>query len=304
MDVKKSKLADLLDQKNPVEVFTNIKKIFTYHYKNEEFIEVEKCYEKIIMLFEGQFPGYKACNTEYHNFFHTLDAFLACARLVDGYNIAVKILPCNLVKNLLIAALFHDVGYIQENIDENGTGAKYTQDHVLRSVTFISKNFGLFEISNDDVMLISNIIKCTDLKINFNDISFYSDEEKYAGIILATSDILGQMSDRVYLEKLLFLYYEFKEAGIPGYSTEFDIIKNTLLFYNEILNRLDKVYNSFYNYAEHHFKKRFQINENLYMLAINNNIDYIKKIIKENGTNFRNKLRRGNLLEKEKALKL
>ena len=31
------------------------------------------------------------------------------------------------------------------------------------------------------------------------------------------ADLVGQMSDRAYLEKLLFLYYEFKEAGFPGY---------------------------------------------------------------------------------------
>ena len=76
------------------------------------------------------------------------------------------------------------------------------------------------------------------------------------------------------------------------------------MFYKEILSRLDKVYNSLYNCAEDHFKKRYKIDENLYMLAINNNIDYIKKIIKDNSSNFRTKLRRGNLQEKEKALNL
>lgn len=302
MDDKKSKLADIINQKNPVEILDAVKKIFNYYYKIEEFIEVEKCFEKIKLLFDGHFPGYKACNTGYHNLFHTLDTFLAAARLIDGYNISIIVLPIRIVKNLLIAALFHDVGYIQENIDDDGTGAKYTQNHVLRGVTFISKNFNLFEINNNDISLISNIIKCTDLKIIIGDISFDSEDEREAGLILATADILGQMADREYLEKLLFLYHEFKEAGIPGYNTEFDIMKNTLVFYKEILIRLNKIYDAKYKYVEHHFNKRYQINENLYMNAINNNIDYIKKIIKENENNFRSKLRRGSFLEKEKVL--
>jgi len=302
MEIKLSKFSELVDQNNPSEVLKSVKNIFSYYYNQEDFIEIEKCYEKTKQLFDGEFPGYKACNTYYHDFFHTLDAFLATAILVDGYNIAEKLLPVKLVKNLFNAALLHDVGYIQENIDDEGTGAKYTQNHVLRSVVFLSKNFGLFGINHKDIIPISNIIKCTGLKNNIKDISFESEEENITGVILGTADILGQMSNREYLERLLFLYYEFKEAGIPGYKTEFDIIKNTLFFYKEIMHRIEIIYNSIYIYAVHHFEKRYNINENLFLTAINNNINYLKKIIEDDSTNFRKKLKRGNIEEKEKLL--
>ena len=296
----KSKLSDLVNQKDPTEIKKYVTRVFSYYYNNEDFNEVENCYEKIKQLFHGNFPGYKACNTKYHNFFHTLDTFFTTAVLIDGYNIGKYVLPVDLVKNLLNAALLHDVGYIQEDKDYSGTGAKYTQTHVLRSILFLSKNFGLLGINHKNILSISNLIECTELKINVNDIEFTSEYEKTTGKILGTADILGQMSNREYLERLLFLYYEFKEAGIPGYNSEFDIIKNTLFFYKEIKNRLDKFYNSVYIYAVYHLKERYKIEENLFIKAIDNNIDYIKEIIKENTKSYKKKLRRGNINERER----
>lgn len=302
MKVMKSKLSDLVNHKNPIEIKKYITRIFSYYYSNEDFYEIEICYEKIKQLYNGNFPGYKACNTKYHNFFHTLDTLLMTAILIDGYNIAERVLPINLAKKLLNAALLHDVGYIQENKDNNGTGAKYTQTHVLRSILFLSKNFNLLGINHENIVSISNLIECTELKMNPEEIEFLSEGERIAGKILGTADILGQMSNREYLERLLFLYYEFKEAGIPGYNKEIDIIKNTLDFYKEIKDRLDKFYNSIYNYAVYHLKERYEISENLFIKAIENNINYIKEIIKEDTKNFRKKLRRGNFNNMEKVL--
>jgi hypothetical protein len=302
MPFKKSKLTDIVNQKNPIEIKKYVTRIFSYYYSNDDFYEVENCYEKIRQLFSGNFPGYKACNTKYHNFFHTLDAFLTTAILIDGFNIAKGVLSVDLAKNLLNASLLHDVGYIQDINDNNGTGAKYTQTHVLRSILFLSKNYNLLGIEHNHIVPISNLIECTELKSNLNNIDFSSEFEKVAGTILGTADILGQMSNRQYLERLLFLYYEFKEAGIPGYNKEYDIIKNTLHFYKEIKNRLDKIYNSVYVYAVFHFKERYKIEENLFITAIDNNINYIKEILKENTENYRKKLRRGNIVERKKIL--
>ena len=302
MKVIKSKLSDFINQKNPIEIKKYVARIFSYNYSRDDFYEIERCYNKTKQLFDGNFQGYKACNTKYHDFFHTLDTFLTTAVLIDGYNIAEKILSVSLVKNLLKAALLHDVGYIQESHDNSGTGAKYTQTHVLRSILFLSKNFNLFGINHKNVVSLSNLIECTELKTNLDNVEFSSEDEKTAGKILGTADILGQMSNREYLERLLFLYYEFKEAGIPGYNIEFDIIKNTLFFYEEIKKKLIKFYDSVYTYALYHFKERYKINENLFIKAIDNNINYVKEIIKEDSKNYRKKLRRGNIVEREKAL--
>ncbi len=263
---------------------------------HQKFIDIEKCYEKVRGVFEGKFSGYKACNTNYHDLLHTLDALLATARLIDGYNIAEKTMSIKVTKNLLKAALLHDIGYIQENIDNEGTGAKYTANHVLRSVVFIAKHFAAFGIDRNNLDAVNNMVRSTGLKINFKDIPFSSDEERMAGYFLGTGDLLGQMADREYLEKLLFLYYEFREAGIPGYETEFDILKNTLKFYEEVKERIGIMYQFAYQYAKYHFEKRYDINENIYMTAIERNVEYVNRIVEEKNSNFRHKLKRGHLI--------
>ena len=121
-------------------------------------------------------------------------------------------------------------------------------------------------------------------------------------MMLGTADILGQMSDREYLERLLFLYSEMKEAGIPGYRTEFDIIKGTLAFYDTIKKRLNNLFKKVFSYAELHFKARYNINRNLYMDAIESNIVYIEKIISDSSTNFRHKLKRGKIVDDRELL--
>jgi hypothetical protein len=295
-------LADLIDLANAKAVLSAVKKIFSYHYPKKLYKEIEKCYKLTKALFDGRYADYNACNTRYHNFVHTLDIFLATARLLDGYNLKENILPEKLAVNLLKASLLHDTGYIQEKWDNDGTGAKHTQSHIGRSIAFVVKNRGDFAISREDVDAISKMIRCTEVKDNFKSIPFSSNDEIIAGMILGSADILGQMSDREYLERLLFLYNEMKEAGLPGYTTEFDIIKSTLKLYRTVKRRLNNVLNGVYSCAEGHFYKRFNINKNLYIDAIEKNITYIEKIINDSTTNFRHKLKRGKLTDEYNQL--
>ncbi len=290
-------LADLIDLANAKAVASAVKKIFSFHYPKKVYKEIEKCYKLTKSLFDGRYAGYNACNTRYHNFTHTLDTFLAAARLLDGYNLREDTLPERLAVNLLKASLLHDTGYIQEKWDNEGTGAKHTQNHIGRSIAFIIKNRNDFAVGREDMDAISKMIRCTEVKDNFKSIPFSSDEERTAGMILGAADILGQMSDREYLERLLFLYNEMKEAGVPGYTTEFDIIRSTLKLYKSIKRRLNNGLNRVHSYAESHFYKRFSINNNLYLEAIEKNIAYIEKIIADSSTNFRQKLKRGKLTD-------
>jgi hypothetical protein len=84
--------------------------------------------------------GYRSCNTNYHNFDHAIDTLLASARLLDGYNLTHRPLPARLAVQLMLSALLHDTGYIQEAWDVEGTGGKYTTTHVARSEQFLRKN--------------------------------------------------------------------------------------------------------------------------------------------------------------------
>jgi hypothetical protein len=293
-------LSRLIDASKPNNVLREVKRIFSFHYPPRHFGEVRRCYSLIVDLFQGRFPGYKACNTEYHNLHHTLDVFLATARLLDGYNLKKKGLSSSSAISLLEAALFHDAGYIQEDWDKDGTGAKHTVRHVERSVTFLARHGEVFGISAEAAANISQMIQCTNLSVGIDKMSFISAEEKVSGIILGTADLLGQMADRSYLEKLLFLYYEFKEAGIGGYKTEYDIIRRNVDFYEMAKRRFSNELMKMYRYALYHFKERFNIDRNLYLQAINRHISYLKKMIRDDRTNFRQKLKRGSWVKESK----
>jgi len=286
-------ISNLIDTSTHKAIVAEVKKIFSYHYPAKYFSAINRSYRLVKTLHEGKFPGYKACNTEYHNLSHTLDAMLAAVRLVDGHNIETSHFPVHLAVNLLNATLLHDAGYIQEDSDHEGTGAKYTKFHVERSIQFLRKNHEAFKFTPDDVNIIANLIWCTGLMVRIETIPFFSPGEKIAGCILGTADLLGQMSDRAYLEKLIFLYYEFKEAGIEGFNTEFDLVRKTVDFYEFTKKRLAESYLNSFSYAQYHFKKRFAIDCNLYMEAIDRNIGYLHKIIEDETTNFRHKLKRG-----------
>jgi hypothetical protein len=292
-DVNTVKLSYLLGNPTPKVILSEAKKIFSYHYPITSFSRIQKNYTLIKNLFEGTFPGYRACNTEYHNLSHTLDSFLAAVRIIDGYNINNAPFPSNFTINLLNAALLHDAGYIQEEWDLEGTGAKYTTTHIERSIQFLEKHHQIFQINTHDIQRMANLISCTGLNVRIDTIPFSSPNEKLAGCILGTADLIGQMSDRVYLEKLIFLYYEFKEAGIGGFHTEFDLIKKTADFYEMMKERLAESYMNVYTYAKYHFKTRFMIDYNLYTEAIERQIGYLHKIIADDTTNFRHKLKRG-----------
>ncbi len=296
-------ISTLLDNTKYVKVLQELENIFCSWYEKKYFEKVRKSFQITYLLFNGKFPGYKECNTEYHDFNHTVDALVAATRLMDGYNFQVKIMNVNTARNLLIACLLHDTGYIQEKDDNIGTGAKYTKYHVDRSIEFLFKNKEFFSIEEDDAQEIKNYISSTGLNVKWETIPFKNQDERIAGGILGTADLLGQMADRKYLEKLLFLYYEFKEAGIPGYDTEFDILRKTIDFYKITKERLDTTLLKIYEYATEHFKQRYNIPYNLYMLAIERNIDYINEILKDNTTNFRKKLRRLDIENLEKKYK-
>jgi len=286
----KNQLFSILNHNRPDDVFNEIKKIFSYHYSDKSFLRIEHTYKMMDSLYNGTFPGYKSCNTEYHDFNHINHVLLATARIIDGLNIYEGTFEEAKAVSLLIASLLHDTGYIQEDNDTEGTGAKYTVIHVYRSIEFIKENYKILNLLPEEIPAISSMIECTSM--TSDPIDNLSGEELLCGAIIATADIIGQMSDRMYLEKLLFLYYEFVEAGMEGYNTAFDILRKTHMFYQSTKDRLNGKLCAFYDLTKYHFKVRYNIDENLYITSIENQINYLQKIIDDTNGNFRNKLHR------------
>jgi hypothetical protein len=293
-------LAKLVDSRDPARVLDEALRILGFHYADEVSSKVHLAFEQVSRLFEGQFPGYRACLAEYHDLRHTLQVFLTAARLLDGHNLTLVFLPESLALCLLLAALLHDAGYIQEEWDTEGTGARYGQRHEERSIEFLRRNGELLEIEGEDREIVARLIEGTDLKRDFTAIAFGSRQEQTAAALLATADLLGQMGDREYLEKLLFLYYEFREAGVAGYQTEFDILRKTRDFYGATRERLENVLSGAYRFAQAHFRERHGKDENLYMVAIERQMAYLDQIIADNSSNFRSKLRRGDSAKRQR----
>jgi hypothetical protein len=291
---KDVQLSQLVDTRDPEKVIEEVLRIFYYHYSEDSALRVRLAFSQVRSLFAGEFPGYRECLAEYHDFNHTMSVLLASARLLDGYNIERVFLPEEMAIQLLLATLLHDTGYIQEDWDTEGTGAKYSRQHEQRSIEFLERHAGVFEIEEPEIEPIVRLIQSTDLKTDFARIAFPSEEEQDAGAVLGSADILGQMSDRAYLEKLHFLYHEFREAGIPGYETEFDILKKTRDFYEAVKGRLRDTYLHVFELANHHFRERYQINRNLYIVAVDRQMAYLDRIIGDQSSNFRHKLKRGD----------
>ena len=116
-----------------------------------------------------------------------------------------------------------------------------------------------------------------------------------AAEILAAADILGQMADRAYLEKLLFLYNEFREAGIAGYDNAFDILRKTAGFYESTKARLDGPLGRVSGKVTEHFSQRHGVPRNLYREAVIRQMAYLETIIADDSGDFRKKLRRLDL---------
>ncbi len=259
--------------------------------------KLRRYWKLTVNLYSGNYPGYSACNTEYHDFNHTCDVFGATVRLCDGALSRKMELGTELITDVFLAAMLHDAGYIQETGDSAGTGAKYTKTHVVRSIAFTLKNRNAFDLDLARAERIGRLIKGTDLGTPFDSIPFADPAEKFAAELLASADLLGQMADRTYLEKLLFLYYEFTEAGFPGYSSEFDMLKKTLGFYEMTKERLFRTLGNATKTAEYHFASRYGVEKNLYLESIERQIDYLRSIMDDSSVNFRKKLKRIDLEE-------
>ena len=255
-------------------------------------------FDDVYSLYCGRFPGYKSCDTEYHDFRHVIDVTLASIRITDALMLGgEKFLKHNIFL-VAIAAVFHDTGYIPEIDDPVENGAVYTSTHVRRSMVFAEKYMSQRGFSTEDIEKTKEMILLTDLSVKLADIKFFDAETERFAKILASADLIGQMADRVYLEKLLFLYREFEMGNIPFYTSEEDLLTKTIGFFKVMEDRLANILDGVNAKLLIHFQKRYDINEDLYRKGMNNNLAYLIKILNEHPGHHREFLRRDNMVKK------
>jgi hypothetical protein len=291
------RLEDLVPTGNPQEVLEEVKKIVHLMYPLFNFTPVQDVFKDVVKLFRGEYPGYRACNTWYHDLKHTTDCLLAMARLIHGGFVQGTVMAEKDAALGLSAALLHDTGYIQTAADDDGTGAKYTMVHVERSIEFIKKYFAQHGYSSEDFLFCRNCLKCTGLEVKIGGLEFISRNNETLGQMLGTADLLGQMADLTYLEKLPLLYLEYQEGGVPGFADELDLLQKTPAFWEFTQKRLAGELGGVDCLMRDHFRVRWGIDQDLDREIVERNIAYLQFILVNHADDYQRYLRRGGLIK-------
>jgi hypothetical protein len=128
--------------------------------------------------------------------------------------------------------------------------------------------------------------------VDIKKITFLSANIEIMGKMLGTADLLGQMADRLYLEKLVPLFHEFEEGKVTGFENELDLLRKTTNFYKTVQARFVNDLGDVNSYMVNHFQNRWGIDKNIYEETIEKNINYLKYVLKTNYKNLHDCLRR------------
>lgn len=186
----------------------------------------------------------------YHNVEHTILVTLVGQEIVRGKQIREGGVSPEDWLHLMISLLCHDIGYVKgvcredrtpANLYATGRGeemvklpvgasdASLTPYHVDRAKLFVEERFGGHKLI--DAEIIMRNIELTRFPVpNEED---HQDTCNYPGMVRA-SDLIGQLSDPRYLNKISALFYEFEETGTNkflGYRHPGDLRKNYPKFY-------------------------------------------------------------------------
>ena len=283
-------VSNTVDVTDSSAVIAALRSILDSRYPDFDFAPVNIFVEDFIRLYQGDYPGYEACDVSYHNIQHVLDVTLAMARLIDGHESITaehERLGPELALAGIACAVFHDSGYIRRSGDEeHENGAAYTRVHVSRSARFMEEYFPA--IGHGSLApLCTRIVHFTGYEVDPCNIEVHSTQEYSLGSLLGTADLIAQMADKDYLQKCRdFLYTEFVAGGIAGdtglegyaapvYHSADHLLASTPRFMRSALEvRLDGYFNSAYRYAAEFFG-----GPNLYMDAIELNRQQLERLL-------------------------
>lgn len=267
---------------DPASVGGAVEAIFLNLYPHVRIDSIRSAIQYISRLYRGEHPDYAACDTGYHDLQHIMDVTLASARLMDGYERSQRDghnLGAKLFMFGILLALFHDSGYLRRRGQEdNRRGAEFTLVHVSRSAEMI-RNYMLETGMKDLAEIAAQVVHFTGYEMPADCIQVPSPVYRTIGYLVATADILAQMSDRCYLEKCYDrLYPEFVLGGITTRRDEYgneqvafaspqDLVIKTPEFYKGVKKRLDNILDGAHQYVRKHFD-----GQNPYLEAVEKNV--------------------------------
>jgi hypothetical protein len=196
----------------------------------------------------------------YHNVEHTTLVTLVGQEILRGKHIREgHVTPKDWV-NCIISLLMHDIGYIKGvcskdksieglyctgvgdgmvEVDNSKTDASLTKHHVDRGKMFVAERFGGHNVI--DVEVVQKNIEWTRFPVPIESDS--DDVSSFAAVVRA-ADLIGQMSDPRYLNKVAALFYEFEETGANekfGYKSPGDLKVNyPRLYWSAVYPHINK----------------------------------------------------------------
>ena len=277
---------------NPDEVRDAVLSLFAARYPGADLAPLRQAFEDVKALFAGRLPGYLPCDTPYHDLRHTLDMTLAMARLLDGHDRSHSNgaqIGARRATLGVVVALLHDSGYMKRVSEGHiGNGAVFTKIHVSRSADFLARYLPQLGFAAE-AEAASKLVHFTGYEMDIDDIMLHDSKDRLLGCLVGTADLIGQMSDRMYLEKCReFLYTEFvwgsiaRETLADGreivrYSSPDDLMLKTPGFYQYVARqRIEKKLGSADRFAEAHFD-----GPSLYQAEIDRNMQFLKEAIEQ-----------------------
>jgi len=275
----------LLDFSNTADVRSLARERHQYLYGAPDDGYIDEYMDAIEDLFAGRHPGFQPMDTAYHDITHTLQATLCLVELIyhRSYSDATPRIEAHDFRRALVAALFHDIGYLKTVGDTEGTGAKFTHVHEQRSCMLARGFLEQRGWNDDDIRFVENLISATGPRADLTQIEFRSAVERTLGQAVCTADYVGQMSDPRYPDKLEVLFAEFAESyryqGIPPAEWLFPdygaLLRSTPDFWATFVrHKMDVECAGQWQYLEHPVS-----GENPYLEAIERNLATIRRRI-------------------------
>lgn len=183
-----------------------------------------------------------ASDALYHDIEHTILVTLVGQEILRGKQIRYANVSCEDWLHAIVSMLLHDIGYVKgvcqqdqpkQRLYDKGingelislpvgaTDASLTPYHVDRGKLFVEETLREWEFIN--IETIKTYIELTRFPVPKGE--EHQDTVDYPGLVRA-ADLIGQLSDPRYLEKMPALFYEFEETGtnkILGYRHPADL---------------------------------------------------------------------------------
>lgn len=272
-----------VDTKNAPAVATFVAEKFAAMYPGATSHAMAAILRDVDALFSGRHPDYQANDVRYHDFEHTLQATVCITLLLEGRH-AARVEPridARMFELAVAGVLLHDVGYLKLRSDTQGTGAKYTYCHVLRSCAFAASYLPSLGLSDLEIEAVLGAINCTGPTKKIGLLHFREPVERLIGCALGTADYLGQMAAADYPDELEILYNEFAESddyiGLPAARRAFrsarDLIAQTPAFWQKFVQpKLESDFQAMYRFLA----RPYPGGANVYIEAVEKNIEIIR----------------------------